>query len=119
MIRHVFWRRWRSGTRNEANDIETILSSGRGIGEDFNGFPMKRIIFRFTKSRAIFSRPLLEPLKMRRFLTELINVNCRQTPAFNGRMDLLKSELDSYVRRRFDVTIVCSSPEVKKTCGNF
>ena len=34
-------------------------------------------------------------------------------------MDLLKSELDSYVRRNFDVTIVCSSQEREKNLREF
>lgn len=51
--------------KERAKNIETILSSGRGIGEDFKGLSGKKIIFCFTKSRAIFLLPLQEPLKMR------------------------------------------------------
>ena len=52
-------------------------------------------------------------------LSKLINVECRQTPAFNGRMDVLKGELDSYVRRGYHVTIVCSSDERMRNMEDF
>ncbi len=36
-------------------------------------------------------------------------MNCRQTPAYNGRFDVLKTDLEGYLARGFQVTIVCSN----------
>ena len=105
--------------KERRDDIEAILSSGRGIGEDFQSLSDEKDYFRLYEKPGYIFTPFTGTIKNAPFLTELINVNCRQTPAFNGRMDLLKGELDSYVRRGFDVTIVCSSPEREKNLREF
>ena len=105
--------------KERGEDIETILSSGRGIGEDFKGISGEKDYFLLYEKPGYIFTPFTGTIKNAPFLKELISVNCRQTPAFNGRMDLLKSELDSYVRRNFDVTIVCSSQEREKNLREF
>ena len=105
--------------KERGEDIETILSSGRGIGEDFKGLSGEKDYFLLYEKPGYIFTPFTGTIKNAPFLKELISVNCRQTPAFNGRMDLLKSELDSYVRRNFDVTIVCSSQEREKNLREF
>ena len=105
--------------KERADDIEAILSSGRGIGEDFQSLSGEKDYFKLYEKTGYIFTPFTSTIKNAPFLTELININCRQTPTFNGRMDLLKSELDSYVRRKFDVTIVCSSPEREKNLREF
>ena len=46
-------------------------------------------------------------------------MECRQVPVFNGRLDILKGELSSYIRRGFQVTIVCSSSERMSSIREF
>ncbi len=105
--------------KERADDIEAILSSGRGIGADFESLSGQKDYFRLYEKPGYIFTPFTGNIKNAPFLTELINVNCRQAPTFNGRVDLLKSELDSYVRRKFDVTIVCSSSEREKNLREF
>lgn len=97
--------------KERADDIEAILSAGRGIGDDFAAVSGQRDYFRLYEMEGYIFTPFACTIKNGPPLTKLINVECRQTPAFNGRMDILKGELDSYVRRGFDITIVCSSDE--------
>lgn len=97
--------------KERADDMEAILLAGRGIGADFESMSGQKDYYRLYEQEGYIFTPFVSTIKNAPFLTELINVNCRATPVFNGRMDLLKSELDGYVRRGFDVTIVCSNEE--------
>ena len=63
--------------------------------------------------------PFVSTIKNVPFLKELVTVNCRQTPDFNGRLDVLKSELFGYIKRGYKVTIVCSSKERLDNMGEF
>ena len=105
--------------RERADDIDAILASGRGIGEDFKELPGQQDYFRLYEKDGYIFTPFASTIKNAPFLTKLINVECRQAPVFNGRMDVLKGELSSYVRRGFKVTIVCSSDERLKNMNEF
>ena len=97
--------------KERADDMEAILSAGRGIGEDFSSMSGQRDYFLLYEKEGYIFTPFVSTIKNAPFLTKLVNVECRQTPVFNGRFDVLKGELESYVRRGFRVTIVCSSDE--------
>lgn len=105
--------------KERADDIEAILAAGRGIGEDFKALSGQKDYFRLYEKEGYIFTPFASTIKNAPFLTKLVNVECRQAPVFNGRMDVLKGELDSYVRRGFDVTIVCSSDERLKNMNEF
>lgn len=105
--------------KERADDIETILASGRGIGEDFKAIPGQKDYFRLYEKEGYIFTPFVSTIKNAPFLTELITVNCRQTPDFNGRMEVLKSELESYAKRGFKVNIVCSSEERMRNMKEF
>ena len=103
--------------KERADDIDTIISEGRGISEDFallSGTPDYYRLYdlpeKIGRDGYIFT-PLLSTIKNAPFLTELIQVRCRQTPVYNGMMNMLKSDLQGYVKNGYDVTIVCSTPE--------
>lgn len=94
-----------------AEDIDVILSEGRGIGADFRDVAGMEDYFRlYEKEGAIFT-PFLSTIRNAPFLEELRQVNCRQMPSYNGRMDVLKTDLEGYLARGYTVTIVCSSSE--------
>ena len=103
--------------KERADDIDTIISEGRGISEDFallSGTPDYYRLYdlpdKIGRDGYIFT-PLLSTIKNAPFLTELIQVRCRQTPVYNGMMNILKSDLQGYIKNCYDVTIVCSTPE--------
>lgn len=105
--------------KERADDIAAILEAGRGIGEDFKTMSGQRDYFLLYEKEGYIFTPFTSTIKNAPFLTQLITVNCRQTPVYNGRMDLLKGDLHSYVRRGFDVTIVCSGSDRMKNMEEF
>lgn len=105
--------------KERADDIDAILEAGRGIGEDFKSLSGQKDYFLLYEKGGYIFTPFTSTIKNAPPLEQLITVNCRQTPVYNGRMDLLKGDLHSYVRRDFDVTIVCSGSERMKNMEEF
>ena len=105
--------------KERADDISAILEAGRGIGEDFASMSGKEDYFRLYEKEGYILTPFVSMIKNAPFLKELINVECRHTPSFNGRMDVLKTELENYAARGYSVTIVCSSDERIKSIREF
>ena len=105
--------------KERADDIDAILEAGRGIGEDFKAMAGQQDYFRLYEKEGYIFTPFVSTIKNAPFLTKLINVECRQVPVFNGRLDILKGELSSYIRRGFQVTIVCSSSERMSSIREF
>lgn len=97
--------------KERADDMDAILKAGRGIGEDFRAMSGHEDYFLLYQKNGYIFTPFASTIKNAPFLDKLVNVECRQAPVFNGRLDILKGELESYVRRGFKVTIVCSSSE--------
>lgn len=103
--------------QERADDIAALLEAGRAIGADFAGASGEKDYFilydlpeKLDKNGYIFT-PFTSTIKNAPFLTELRNIECRQAPSYNGRLDVLKADLDSYIAKGFEVTIVCSTPE--------
>lgn len=105
--------------KETADDIDALLSAGKAIGDDFNALSGQKDYFKLYEKEGYIFTPFAGTIKNAPFLEKLITVNCRQTPNFNGRLDLLKSELSGYTRRGFEVTIVCSSEERIKNMREF
>ncbi len=105
--------------KERSDDIAAILNAGRGIGDDFKAISGQKDYFLLYEKEGYIFTPFTSTIKNAPFLTQLITVNCRQTPTYNGRMDLLKGDLCSYIRREFDVTIVCSGDERRKNLEEF
>ncbi|MDO4745889.1 MAG: CarD family transcriptional regulator, partial [Bacillota bacterium] len=105
--------------KERADDIETLLEAGRAIGEDFKTMSGQRDYFLLYEKEGYIFTPFASTIKNAPPLKQLITINCRQTPVYNGRMDLLKGDLYSYVRRDFDINIVCSGSERMKNMEEF
>lgn len=103
--------------KETADDMDVILSSGRGISDDFVSLSGKADFFRiytFAEEKGnggyIFT-PFVSTIKNAPFLTELRQINSRQLPAYSGNMDMFRSDVQGYLSRGFEVNIVCSSEE--------
>lgn len=105
--------------KETAHDVEVMISEGRGIGEDFKLVSGQSDFFRLYEKEGYIFTPFVSTIRNAPFLTELHEVNCRPAPSFNGRMDVLKDELTSYVKRGFDVTIVVGNNEKMKNIREF
>ncbi len=108
-----------AGSKELAEDIDAILSEGRGIGADFDSISGEGDYFRLYEKEGYIFTPFLSTIKNAPFLKELRTVNCRQIPFYNGRLDALKTDLEGYLTRGFRVTIVCSSGERIKQIDEF
>ncbi|MGN0702658.1 MAG: transcription-repair coupling factor [Lentihominibacter sp.] len=109
--------------KERSYDIEELLRSGRGIKEDFGGLlnPDDFFdIYNLPENRGIqgyIFTPFVMTIKGGRnsaggpFLSELRQVETRQTHQYAGHTDQLKGDIEGYIARGFDVTIVCSSQE--------
>ena len=105
--------------KKRAEDIAAILEEGRGIGEDFSAMSGAEDFYKLYEFEGIIFTPFVSTIKNAPFLTELRQVNCRQTPTYNGRLDALKKDLESYMAKGYTVTIVCSNPEREKNIREF
>lgn len=100
-----------------ANDIETLLDAGKGIKEDFAHSIVKNDFFKLydlpeeTGSDGYIFTPFVSTIKNAPFLQELRQVDTRQMSPYNGRMDIMKADVESYTAKDFTVTIVCATDE--------
>lgn len=104
-------------------EIQELLRCGHGIAEDFRGLAEADDffdIYRLPEKRDIpgyVFTPFVMTIKGSRnsaqgpVLSELRQVETRQTHRYGGHMDQLKGDIEGYIARGFDVTIVCSSSE--------
>ena len=101
-------------------DVETMLQEGRAIGEDFASVSHSEDYYRiYEKKEGIIFTPFVSTIKNAPFLSELRQVDCRQVPVYNGRLDVLKADLDSYIARGFHVSIVVGSQDRADSIDEF
>ena len=74
-----------------------------GILETVNQLPDDKTVYYFT--------PFAQQIPFTERLDELSHIESRQAPAFNGRLDVLETELKRYVKNGYEVTLVCSSQD--------
>lgn len=112
-------------------DIEEIISSGRGIKEDFAMISDERDFFKLydlPEERGLegyIFTPFVMTIKGPHGaadgpkLKELRQLETRQTPQYNGNMDLFRADLESYIARGYDITIVSGTEERKNNMLEF
>lgn len=105
--------------KESADDIEAMISAGKCIGEDFRWLSGQKDYFRLYEKDGYIFTPFASSIKNAPPFTKLVNVNCRATPVFNGRLDVLKSDLEGYARRGYEITIVCGNAERMKSMQEF
>ena len=99
-------------TKEIHDDFKLLLERGNAIPKDAEIFSgsndflkvlQKPIIYLFT--------PFQKSVKGIDSVDHLQNVQSKQGPVFNGRMDMLESELKTYVKNGYQVIIACSTEE--------
>lgn len=112
-------------------DIEEFLRTGRGIKEDFAALSGAEDFFRIydIPGEKGWDGYIFTPFVMTikggpksaegPYLTELRQVETRQMPQYGGHTDQLRADLESYIARGYDVTIVCGTEERKKNMLEF
>ncbi len=111
--------------KEAAEDMDSILSSGRGVSDEFANLSGKADYFRLysfageMENGGYIFTPFVSTIKNAPFLTELRQINSRQLPAYNGNMNMFRSDVQGYLSRDFEVIIVCSSGDRLKNLKEF
>lgn len=98
--------------KEDREDFKVILERGEAVPEDHKSFPSSADLEYLYKQNLIFLfTPFQKKLKGLDTLDYYINISSKQSPVFNGRMDFLETDLKGYLKRDYDITIVCSTDE--------
>ncbi|MBN7774169.1 transcription-repair coupling factor [Clostridium aminobutyricum] len=93
-------------------DFEVLLETGYAIPNDYKAFSNEKDYHKIYKQPLIYLfTPFQKRLKGGVECTELRSVISKQGPMFNGRLDLLETELKRFIQENYVVTIVCSTDE--------
>jgi transcription-repair coupling factor (superfamily II helicase) len=99
-------------TKEIHDDFKLLLERGNAVSkdseifsghEDFLKLLDKPIIYLFT--------PFQKTVKGIDRVDFINNIQSKQGPVFNGRMDILETELKTYVKHGYQVLIACSTEE--------
>ena len=93
-------------------DFKVLLERGQVISRDETLISGKNDFFKIynRKNVAVFT-PFPKNIQGIEKYDAVYNLQSRQTLSFSGKMNILESELKSYVKKGYRVTIVCSSKE--------
>ncbi|MDO4176450.1 MAG: transcription-repair coupling factor [Bacillota bacterium] len=117
--------------KERACDIEDILESGHGIKEDFAMMIDEKDFFRLydlpeeRNLEGYIFTPFVMTIKggpktaEGPYLAELRQVETRQMPQYAGHTDQFRDDLENYIARGFDITIVCGTEDRKKNMLDF
>ncbi len=93
-------------------DFQARLERGLVIPKDYNIFSSTTEYLKiFERENVFIFSPFQKKIKGVEKLAEIHNIVSRQTQVFNGKMDILETELKNYVKNGYDVTIVCANDE--------
>ncbi len=93
-------------------DFKVMLSRGQAIAKDVAVIPDEddfRACYKYPDV-AVFT-PFPKRIAGITNFDNLYNLNTRQVLAFGGKMNVLESELKSYVKKDYRITIVCASDD--------
>ena len=93
-------------------DFSVLLERGQVVPYDYRIFSHKEDFFKiYQKDNVYVLTPFAKTIKGAAAIAKLYNVVSRQPVVFNGRLDLLVTELKLYIKKDYEITIVCSSAE--------
>lgn len=106
-----------------SDDFEVMIERGKAIPEDKKSFASEEDLL-WLYERAIDTggyifTPFSNRTKNIDTFSKIITVESRQTPSFNGRLDILEKEVKNYISRKYKVVIVCSTDERAKNMREF
>lgn len=93
-------------------DFRVLLERGQAVPYDYRIFSHKEDLYRIYERENVYVlTPFAKKIKGIETFAELHNVVSRQPVVFNGRLDMLVTDLKSYIKKDYEITIVCSSSE--------
>ena len=99
--------------KEASEDFKVLLERGECVSGEGKHVLTKGDLYDMYNCQtcAYFFTPFQKRIRGVDRLDTLEGISSRQAPVFNGRMDLLESELRRNVKQGYKVTIACSSPE--------
>jgi len=106
--------------KENKHDFEINLERGLAIPKDFENYSNKSDFQKVYKQDNIYiCTPFNKSIDMAGRTVESRHAESRQTAVFNGKMDMLETELKRYIKSGFDVTIVCANKERVTNLSDF
>ncbi len=106
--------------RELQEDFRVLLENGYAAPKDFDIHLTKGELLDIYEQPGVYLlTPFRKQIKGVSEYSALYNIVSRQTPVFNGRMDLFESELKSYVRHGYRPVVVCANEERLENLGEF
>lgn len=94
------------------DDFKTMLERGQAVPSELKHFSNCQDYLKlYDMERAYLFTPLQRAIKGVESFAEIRNVISKPTLIFNGKMDLLETEIKAYLKQNYKVTIVCASQE--------
>lgn len=98
--------------KERAEDFKTLLERGQAVPADRKSFSDKNDYLKLYKMDTVYLfTPFQKTIKGAEAISEIINIVSKPTLVFNGKMDLLETELKAYLKKGYKITIVCASEE--------
>lgn len=98
--------------KETAEDFNTLLERGQAVPSDLKNFSNKNDYLKlYQMDRAYLFTPFQKTIKGVDSLAEIRNIVSKPTLVFNGKMDLLETEIKNYLKNDYKVTIVCANEE--------
>ena len=102
------------------DDFQVFLERGQVAPEDMALISGREDFFRVYEKETVYVlTPFTKAVKGVHTLSQVHHVQSRQMVTFNNRMELLETELKEYVKKKYRVTIVCSSKERTENLKEF
>ncbi|MGN0658763.1 MAG: transcription-repair coupling factor [Emergencia sp.] len=107
-------------SRELKDDFQVFLERGQVVPRDLELASGKEDFFRIYDYGCVYVlTPFAKAVKGVNALTEVHSIRSRQMSAFNGRMELLESELKDYVKKGYHITMVIGSRERTENLKEF
>ncbi|PWM64118.1 MAG: transcription-repair coupling factor [Eubacteriales Family XIII. Incertae Sedis bacterium] len=101
-------------------DFAVLMEKGYAAPEDFKIHLTRGEYFSIYNQDSVYIfTPFKKQIKGIDEYSQIHSVLSKQTPVFNGRMDIFESELKSYVKHGYEVTVVCSTDERLENLSEF
>lgn len=98
--------------KETADDFKTFMERGQAVPADLKNFASKHDYLKlYEMNQAYLFTPFQRTIKGVDSIAEIRNVVSKPTLVFNGKMDLLESEIKSYLKNNYKVTVVCANEE--------
>lgn len=101
-------------------DFKTLLERGQVIPNDFGIFSgIEDLTKAYDRGLTVFFTPFQKQIKGVERLEANLQIQSKQPPVFNGRMDFLETELKRYVKLDYQITIVCATDDRTENLKGF